>query len=342
MSTKKQGRANKAPTKIEDIALEAGVSIMTVSRAIRGVEGVSDRKRQEILRLAKRRGYVPNRNAQSLAVANSNLIGISVPTLIDQVYTDIFEGMRNILESAGYEAVFEISQYDPLREESWLKRMMQWQPVGLVVTGSDRTATSAQNIRQSGIPTIEIWDYNPKPIDCCVGIDHWQAGVDAANYLISRGYRKPAVAGALEGSDKRSEARFNGFASVFFDQFGIETKRYRSNIPSSFDAGRKLMQQIAADMDKPDCCFFLNDHSAFGAVCHSRNTDLKVPEDIGIMGFNGLDLNDVLNQKITTVKTPLQLMGTTAMRNLIARIHGADIERAISMPVTIEIGTTTR
>lgn len=328
--------------KIEDVATEAGVSIMTVSRALRGVEGVSDAKRTEIISTAKRLGYVPNRNAQSLAIANSNLIGISVPTLFDQVFADIFDGIRFSLEHAGYEAMVSASDYSEAREENWLKRMLSWKPAALMITGQHHSTKTRTMLRDSRIPVMEIWDYSDDPIDCCVGIDHVNAGRLAANFLIEKGYKNPAIGGVTENTDPRSEARFDGFKAVFQETHLTEVLDFRAPQTASFEAGKDVMAQIATQKDRPDCCFFLNDHLAFGALCHCRSIGLRVPEDFAIMGFNGLGLNDVLNQTITTIKTPRGVMGTTAIRNLLARIHGAKVDRAVSMPVTLQHGKTTR
>jgi len=102
---------HSGPTKIEDVAKRANVSIMSVSRAIRGVEGVSEKKRVEILKIARQMKYMPNSNARSLAVANSNLIGISLPTFAGEVFGDILKGMRQTFDQAGYSSVIDTTEY---------------------------------------------------------------------------------------------------------------------------------------------------------------------------------------------------------------------------------------
>ncbi|MEM8812007.1 MAG: LacI family DNA-binding transcriptional regulator [Pseudomonadota bacterium] len=101
--------SGKDRAKIEDVARVAGVSIMSVSRAMRGVDGVSAASRQRILAIARDLGYTPSRVAGSLAGATSNLIGISVPTLFDAVFAEIIEGMRASVLHAGYETIIETS-----------------------------------------------------------------------------------------------------------------------------------------------------------------------------------------------------------------------------------------
>ncbi|MFN4130016.1 MAG: LacI family DNA-binding transcriptional regulator, partial [Paracoccaceae bacterium] len=94
-----------AKTRIVDLAARVGVSAMTVSRALRGVEGVSEAKRSEILLLAKRLNYLPDMTARSMVVANSNLVGIALPTLFNDVFADVLSGMRGTFRSAGFATV---------------------------------------------------------------------------------------------------------------------------------------------------------------------------------------------------------------------------------------------
>lgn len=329
--------------RIEDVAAAVGVSAMTVSRALRGVEGVSERKRSEILRVARRLGYVPNKSARSLAVAHSNLIGLSFPHFFDDVFPDILDGMRATFDKAGYETVVDISGYSKEREEGWVDRMLAWHPAGVVLSGVHHAASVRRRLREARIPTLEVWDYSVDPIDICVGIDHAAVGTLAARHLMACGYRQPALVGIAAGLDARAEARFAGFRAMW-EELGLGTVgEARTERTPSFEGGMDAIKALfGGERPAADSLFFLNDHMAFGGLCACEALGLNVPADIGIIGFNGLGINTVLAKPMTTIVTPRRLMGSTGARNLLARICGARIEPQVALPVTLEVGKTTR
>jgi LacI family transcriptional regulator, gluconate utilization system Gnt-I transcriptional repressor len=328
---------------IQDVAERAGVSIMTVSRAMRGVEGVSAAKRTEILNTAKLLGYRPNRTAQSLAAAHSSLIGISLPTLYNEVFADILDGMRRSFDTAGFDLVLDNSDYDSRREEVWVERMIDWKPAGVILSGVDHAPGVREQLRLAKIPTLEIWDQRSDPIDVCVGIDHEAAGQRIGQYLIACGYRKPAFVGVEEGRDARAEKRLAGLRSVYLNAGLDDIVVIRSEKHASFEAGMNGTSALLdANRDWPDCICYLNDHMAVGGLGTCERRGIAVPDQIGIVGFNGLGINAVLPRPLTTIVTPRHQMGSQGARLLIARINGAKVEPLIVAPVELSIGATTR
>lgn len=336
-------RSTKAPAKIEDVARHAGVSIMTVSRAMRGVEGVSAKKRAEILRLAKRLNYQPSSVAGSLAAANSTLIGVSVPTLFEAVFAEIFDGMRATFANAGLQTVMDTTEYDKTHEQSWVDRMISWRPAGIILSGAEHSEHTRSRIRAAGIPALEIWDFTEDPIDLCVGVDHRAAGLEMGEHLVKLGYRRPAYIGVEQGRDVRAESRLDGLRSAF-ESPGLSVQRgVRASKQASFEAGFKGVQSLLSDTaPAPDVIYFLNDHMAFGGLMACERAGLRVPRDIGIVGFNGLNINKVLDKPITTSLTHRSLMGETGAKMLVAKILGAKTERTVALPVDLQDGETTR
>ena len=338
-----EGKVGRRPAKIEDVAREAGVSIMSVSRVMRGVEGVSAKRRTQILAIAKRLGYAPNRVAGSLAAANSTLIGVSVPTLFEAVFAEIFAGMRDIFSKAGFQTVMDTTEYQPDRERRWVSRMVSWHPAGIILSGIDHTNRARRQLIDTGIPTLEIWDHTDDPIDLCVGVDHFAAGRAMGRHLVALGYRRPAYVGIESGWDLRAEARYDGFCEAFAEKGIDRVPDYRIDRRASFESGRHAAERALGEQaDAPDVLYFLNDHMAFGGLMACETLGLDVPRDIGIAGFNGLNINAVLNKPLTTSITPRTLMGATGARMLVAKILGARTEKSVCMPVELFAGATTR
>ncbi|MFN3824965.1 MAG: LacI family DNA-binding transcriptional regulator [Pseudorhodobacter sp.] len=326
--------------RIEDVAAAAGVSAMTVSRALRGMEGVSEARRAEILRLATAMNYVPDSSARSLAMANSTLIGISLPNLFNEVFADILAAMRDIFRSAGFSTVIETTDYDTGTERDWVERLLSWRPAGIILTGTDHDPDLRARLRGARVPVLEIWDHSDDPIDISVGIDHLAAGRALGDHAVSLGYARPAFLGAPEGFDKRADARMEGVRLAFGLAHLPAARPHETN---SFEAGRIGTLHLLADpAARPDVIFCLNDHHAFGCMMTAQGLGLDVPGDIGVVGFNALGLTNVLPQALTTMRTPRRQMGTLGARHLLARIHGAKVARATCLPCTLQPGATLR
>ncbi len=322
---------------IRAVAAEAGVSVMSVSRAMRGVEGVSAVKREAILKIARRLNYVPNSNARALSQTNADLIGISLPNLLNDVFADVLDGMRGTIQRSGYFTVIDTTEYDPDVELRWVSRLLSWRPAALVLTGVDHHPELAPMIRAAGVPTLETWDYRADPIDICVGLDHVAAGADLARYVHGLGYRTPGFVGARPGMDPRADARVRGIEQIFAEPLA----RAGAAPENAFRMGAEGTRALLRDV-RPDVVFYLNDLMAFGGTTVLQGMGLRVPEDIGVVGFNALGLNTVLPVPLTTMSTPRRRMGVLGARNLLARLHGVEGERAVALPATVEPGGTTR
>lgn len=320
--------------RIQDIATACGVSAMTVSRALRGMEGVSEPKRAEILGCAKRMNYVPDMSARAMTVANSNLVGIALPTLFNDVFADVLSGMRGTFRSAGYATVVETTDYDTATEEQWVERLLSWRPAGIVLTGFDHAPGLRQMLAASNVPVVEIWDWGREPIDLCVGVDHHAAGLALGQHVQGLGYRRPAFIGAPEGRDMRAEARLKGLSGAFDRPLMVA----RPAEVNAFEAGMAGGKTLIGQDERPDVIFCLNDHIAFGALMACTLAGLEVPQHIGVVGFNGLPLTNVLPVKLTTMITPRRQMGILAARAILARAHGAVQPRQQCLACTLVAG----
>ena len=326
---------------IHEVAAAAGVSLMTVSRAMRGVEGVSEATRRRIVRLAGEMGYVPNSAARALAVANSDLVGISLPTLSNDVFADVLSGMRRTLDAAGYASVMDISDYDPARERAWAARTLAWRPAALILTGVDHDAGLRARLEADPMPVLEIWDVTEAPIDVCVGIDHLAEGLVLARHVAALGYRAPAWVGAPQGLDPRADKRFEAVACTFREAGGGAVRRVAVTGGNSFVAGSQGFATIDL-ADPPDVVFFLTDTMAFGGMMAAIAAGLDVPGDVGIVGFNGLDLTTVMPRPITTLHTPRRQIGVTGVQHLLARLNGVRVPPVTRLAGTLRPGATTR
>ncbi len=314
---------------------------MTVSRSMRGLNGVSDATRRRVLKIARDLNYVPNSNARALAVTNSTLVGISLPTLYNDVFADVLMGMRRVLEQAGYSSILQTTDYDISREAKWCEELLAWRPAAVILTGVDHTPDLRKRLRAEGLPVLEIWDVTDDPIDICVGIDQFAAGLELGRYVAGLGYRKPVYIGPAEGADQRADKRLAGMTAAFLQAGRTGPKRVAIESDNAFLMGSKGFE-LLDQTDLPDVMFFLNDNMAFGGMMAAEKAGLKVPSDIGVVGFNGLDLTTVLNRTLTTMRTPRRDIGLIGARNLLARLNGVAPDASVRLPCKILPGETTR
>ncbi|KIT14844.1 LacI family DNA-binding transcriptional regulator [Jannaschia aquimarina] len=324
---------------VRDVAVAAGVSAMTVSRALRGIDGVSEATRQRIASLAAEMGYVPDGTARALAVGETRLIGISVPNLFNDVFADILGGMRRALHLAGHPSIIDTTDYDPSRELDWVERMTVWRPAALVLTGCDHDPGLAPILTRARLPVAEVWDVRTDPIDFCVGVDHLAAGETLGRHALSLGYRAPAFVGPRPGRDRRADQRAEGIAMAFA---GIAPlARIVAEEDSAFVAGHRGMAQVLSG-EKRDAVFFHNDNTAFGGLMAAEAAGLDVPGDIGVVGFNRLDLTRVLSRPLTTLETPRRQIGQMAAAHLLARLNGVTPPRVTRLECRLIEGGTLR
>lgn len=330
-------------TSLQDVADKANVSTMSVSRALRGAEGVSEAKRIEIQRIAKQLHYTPNNNARSLAVSNSTLVGISFPTLFNDVFAEMLEGMRDTFEMAGLSTVVNTTDYKRQVELKWVEDLLSWRPAGVVLTGCDHHRDVRRMLRRAGVPTLELWDHTAKPIDINVGVDHFKAGYALGSYVAALGYRQPAFVGAPAGSDARADKRKGGIEQAFRERDidrPIITPLHTGG--NSFIGGQSNTLELMQMAVTPDVIFYVNDYVAFGGMSACHSLGLDIPRDVGIVGFNALDITQVLPLALTTARTPRRDLGVVGARNLILRIKGVEPDSSVELPVDIIRGETTR
>lgn len=339
---KRRRRQTKSIT-IEEVAQAANCSIMSVSRALRGVEGVSAQRRDQIIEIAAALGYTPNPNARSLVGMNSALIGISLPTLFNDVFADILEGLRPAFESNGFTTIVDTTEYDRARERAWVERVRGWHPAAMVLTGVDHDPQVRQMLRRYQIPTLEVWDYHDDPIDICVGIDHVRTGAQLGREMIALGYRRPGFVGFARGFDLRAEKRLLGLRSAFFEAGLGGVEAFRSQRSNGYRAGYEGFMHLWNDAEKrPDIIFFLSDHFAFAGLMAAQACGANVPGDIGLVGFNALEIISVLPIKMTTAITPRRQMGTVGARSLIARLNNVTTDLSVELTAQLVLGETTR
>ena len=336
----KQGPHSRAQPLLADVARQAGVSEITVSRVIRNKGPISDKTRARVLSAVAATGYVPNRLAGALASAGSMLVGVVLPSLANIVFADVLRGVHEALAPLGYQPVVGVTDYDMDEEEAVVRSLMAWQPAAMILAGFEHTEVTRRMLQASGIRVAEIMDIDAAPIDVAVGLSHRSAGRDMARHLVARGYRRFGYVGHDWDHDHRARLRFEGLRDeLAVNGLGLVAER-RIAGPSSTLSGRDTLAALLAEGERPDVVVFSNDDMAVGGYFYCLSAALSVPRDIALFGFNGLEIGAALPQRLSTVRSNRFLIGKRAAEVLVADPRRPDTTEIIDTGYAIEAGET--
>ncbi|SFA96326.1 transcriptional regulator, LacI family [Poseidonocella pacifica] len=302
---------NKRVT-LAEVAALAGVSAITVSRAIRQPGIVSEKVKNRVEAAVRELGYVPNPAARLLATGRSNVIGVVIPSITNNVFADVVSGIYDAVEGTDFEVQLGNTRYSPSQEEGLLRIFSSQRPAGLIVAGIDQTAASLDMLASIDCPVVQIMELSADPVGHCVGLSHYEAARHASAHLVEQGYRRVGFLGAR--MDPRTQRRFSGFREVaeaagVFDERRVCT----TTTPSSVTLGSQLLADLLAKAPDVDAIFCNNDDLALGALFEAQRRRLSVPDQLGICGFNDLEMVSAAEPAITSVFIPRYQMGRQAV-----------------------------
>lgn len=339
--TQDKGLDRKGKPSLEDIARATGVSKMTVSRVLRGGTGFSDDTRERVTAAAESLGYIPNRLAAAFgSVQASTLVGICVPRLTSGLFGHVLDGVDRALSRLGFQAIIGTNAYAPEDEEAWVRQVASWRPAGLILTGRLHTPGTVDLLRATAMPVVEIWDLTTTPIDLAVGFSHRDCGVEMGQFLIRRGRMRAGFVGALAQADVMGRARMEGFEAAFTGGGARFVDREVLLDRPGFYPGYYGLETLLARQTGLDVVYFHNDEMAIGGLHYCAARGIRVPEDLGIVGWGGMEAASVLPRRLTTTVVPTTAIGKAAAEALIARVRGEPGRDVTVLPTRLVPGET--
>ena len=324
---------------LRDVARLSGVSEISVSRVMRNAPNISDGLRERVEDAARQLGYTPNRLAGGLKSQTSNLVAVVVPSMSNNVFPEVVDGIERVLSAQGRRTVLGLTQYDNTREEGIIRDLLSWSPAGIILAGLEHSGPSRQLLNAAGIPVVEIMDIDTAdvpgaPIDVAIGVSHRAAGQAMADHLVARGYRRIGYIGAWGETPDRSLKRRLAFESRLAEHGLALAARLIAPEASSITLGRACCARILQTAPDIDALFFANDDLAVGGLLHCMAEGIAVPGRLALAGFNGIGFADALPQRLTTIRTPRGRMGEAAAEVL------ADRDAARRGGAIIDLGFT--
>ena len=303
---------SRRPT-LRDVARLAGVSRMTVSRVIRGLDVVLPETRDRVGKAVADLGYVPDRAAGSLATRRTGFMALVVPTLTNANFSAVAHGMTDALRPADYQLLISYTDYSLGEEELQIRRLLARRPEAIVLTGAVHSHSASRLLLAADIPIVEIADLPPQPIQHAVGFSNYEVGRTAARYLIERGLQRIAAIGSVsEGDvvDQRGEQRLQGFEDELrFSGRSLEHVLRHGTAPVDVAHGAAAAAVLLSRPQPPDAIFAVSDLAAVGVVMECQRRGLRVPEDVSVMGFGNFEIGAQINPPLTTVHVDFHALG---------------------------------
>lgn len=310
---------------IIDVAAEAGVSPMTVSRALKTPALVQEQSRQRILEAIARLGYVPNQAASTLASARSQVIAVLVPSLTNAVFIETLSGIRDYLAGAGYQFLIGETGYVREKEEQLIATYLAHAPAGFLLSSSEQHDILQARPGSRAIPAVRMFDLGRSQHDLSVGFSQTRAGQAVARHLVQRGYRRPAFLAAQ--LDPRMMKRREGFRKGLIEA-GIQPDiEVLLPEPTTVNMGAQLLRRVLEQHPDCDSVFCCNDDLALGALFECQRQGISVPGQMAIAGFNDLSWAACATPSITTVVTPRYDIGYKSAEMLVRQLKGEDIPK---------------
>ncbi|MEY8881880.1 LacI family DNA-binding transcriptional regulator [Donghicola sp. XS_ASV15] len=309
---------------LADVAAAAGVSKMTASRAMRGAKDVSPKTVERVRKIAADLGYMGNHVAASLANSRTDLIGVVVPSLSNIVFSEVMSGIEDAIAGTGLQPFFGVTGYDPEREYLLVRQMLSWRPAGLIVTGLDQDAQTRALLKAATLPVVQIMDTDGAAVDLCVGFSQHEAGAGMADLLIKQDRKRFGYVGCALDRDTRAIKRRDGYLNTLAKNGITEVPQQTSTERSSVAAGKTMTAALLAAHPSLDVIYYSNDDLAIGGAFHCMERHIRVPDQVILAGFNGLDLVASLPTPIATTRTSRRDIGTAAAKAILSR-HGTKV-----------------
>jgi LacI family gluconate utilization system Gnt-I transcriptional repressor len=305
-----KGKARRRAT-LADVANKAGVSAVTVSRALRKPEMVSEDVRGKVDAAVRELGYVRNYLASALASSRTHTIGVIIPSLTNGVFADYLRALHDLFLPAGFQVLVLNVRYSAAEEEKAIAALLGHHAEAIILAGIDQTEQSRRMLEGSGIPVVQTMELAEHPIDINIGLSQRDAGYAATRYLLDLGHRR--IAHIAARVDSRALRRMEGYQRAMKES-GIDTGNMVAATPmqSNVKRGAEMLGDLLSRLPKLEAIFCCNDDLALGALFECQRRGIRVPEDLSIVGFNDLEFCASSYPSITSVATPRYEMAKRA------------------------------
>jgi LacI family transcriptional regulator len=309
--------------RMKDIARDLGVSVVTISKALRNHSDVGDETRERVLTRVRELDYRPNLAARSLVTGRSYLVGLVVPTLLHTFFAELAKSLSDVLKEHGYSLVVSSSDEDPDLEEQEINQLLAYGLDTLIIASCRSTVEPFFRIDKHKTPYVLIDRSLPGLAANFVGVDDAAVGTLATRHLIAIGCKRIAHVRGPEHTP--GVRRLEGYKRAL-TQHGMKIIDDYIIAESKGDVdtrqrGADAMGQLLGLDPRPDAVFCFNDPLAIGAMNRALDDGLKIPEDMAIIGCGNLHYDDLLRVPLSSIDQHSRRIGEEAARITLAILN---------------------
>lgn len=327
--------------RVEDVAREAAVSPITVSRALRTPDKVKAETRDRVLKAVERTGYKINSIASSLRSGQSHFVSVFVASLQNPGYGAAIQGLMDAFEGCRFQLLFSQLGYSEDLDSGRLRDLLPSRPAAVIFGGVVRDATGREFLRSLEVPVVEMWGDVSEPIDMLVKSPSYRGGVLVGEHVAAQGYRAIAFVGR---NDMRAIPRISGVAQGL-KQHG---QKLALTLPltgdQTMDKGMTAFDEVRRQLPECDAIIFGDDTLAAGAILRAQELGVPIPGKVAIAGYGDMFFARHTQPGLTSVHNAPYNVGNLAGRLIRERLEGrTDAERVVEVPLfLVPRGSTLR
>lgn len=310
---------------MSDVAKLANVSPATVSRVLSNPELVSKETRQKVLDVINEVNYKPHIVARQFRTKETKIILVVVPDITSAFFSKVLRGIEHVAVNNGYQVILGDTENDIEREKEYINLLLQKQADGMVLLTARLNKTNLEEISEH-FPMVLACEYMDGLNVPTVSIDNISSARKATEHLIKLGHTKIAhITGPINVILSRD--RMRGYQQAMMSHELDIDSAYIQEGDFSFESGYNQTLKLLALENPPTAVFAFNDEMAMGAIKAAKDSGLKAPEDLAVVGFDNVKMSSVIEPNLTTINQPKYEIGKKAMELLLKLINGESINK---------------
>ena len=321
--------ARAGRTRLSDVAEAAGVSTMTVVRALREPDKVAAVTLARVQRVIDETGYTPDLMARGLASNRSGLVAAVVPLLTNSLIAEIVQGLTDALAPSGFHLLLGVSGFSAAEEEVLVRAFLSRRIDGIYLTGIGHTEETVRMLERAAIPVVEGGNLTRQPIDMVVGYSNVQGASEVTRYLIEAGYAPIGYIGAFPRDNDRARDRRRGYELALQRAGRAVDPGLCVETALDIDAGARAMGELLDRHPKVRAAFCSADALAVGALFECQRRRLAVPARIALAGFDDVGIAAQVVPALTTLRIPRYAIGARAGEMIRDRLEGRPMKKRI-------------
>ncbi|MDO5602522.1 MAG: LacI family DNA-binding transcriptional regulator [Oscillospiraceae bacterium] len=310
-----------------DVAHRAGVGVGTASRVLNNEPSVGEDKRQRVMAAIAELGYRRNAIARSLKVNRTKTLGVIIPDVANEFYSEIVRGAEDAARREKYNILLCSTDGNPEKERHTVIMLSEKQVDGIIMLSYGLSPETLESLKKADVPVALISTLTEEPSFITVNISNKSAARQAAEYLIGLGHQSIAMIAGPQTDRDGGENRLAGYREAL-EKHGLsyDAALVERSSAYTYEEGYLCMQRILSRKRGFTAVFAASDHMAIGCIKALWDNGLQVPSDISVIGFDNLSITAYSTPPVTTVNQPRYEMGRFAAQKICRVLAGEEID----------------